>query len=599
MKAWQAEGRAVFGAALAWRQTDDLAAAGIPEARRAALSVFLDRARAGRFALDRNSVVVVDELGLLGTRQLLELLRLRERHGFRLVAVGDPKQCRSIEAGPVVELLRRALGPDALPEILSTVRQRSEEERARSLLFREGRAAEALEGKREDGTARLIAGDYAQAVAGIAALWQERRAANAGEAGYALSVSAPTNRDARAIGAAIRAHRRAAGELGPDRVVLEACDQGGERYELPLAVGDRVRLFARTNAAGAGRGVLGNNGSVLEVRAISGEGVRLRNSAGREGLVAWNTLRDRNSGRIRLSYGDVLTIDATQGLTSTEHIEAMPAGTAGVDAHKAYTAASRHRRATFLVVAEGAERREIAGRRPLGDPRPIREADVWANVARNLSRRPEAEGALAFLERAHGLRREAAVAMGAGLRAIERREADGLAATTLRPRLQRQRVVAPAGRAAARLDEGVRRQGALLDGMDRLLPAVREAVTGVLTELRPAVAAALARLRERPERVAARRREAELAALREQLVGMRMAAFRGEQRWGFVSVTEGMRQQWAEQATVEEARQRQAVGAMGAAELRGTVRHEDTMRRWDERRQRRAAARYRGPGPGW
>ena len=124
--AWHAEGRAVYGAALAWRQTEDLAGAGIPEARRAALSVFLDRVHAGRFTPDRNSVVVVDELGLLGTRQLLDLLQLRERHGFRLVAVGDPKQCQSIEAGPVVELLRQALGRDALPEILSTVRQQAE-----------------------------------------------------------------------------------------------------------------------------------------------------------------------------------------------------------------------------------------------------------------------------------------------------------------------------------------------------------------------------------------------------------------------------------------------------------------------------------------
>ena len=176
VEAWHAEGRTVHGAALAWRQTDDLAVAGIPEARRAAMSVFLQRARASKLALDRDSVVVVDELALLGTRQLLDLLRLQEQHRFQLVAVGDPKQCQSVEAGPVVELLRRALGPNAIPEILTTVRQQTERERAASLLFRDGQAAEALALKREDGTARLVAGDYHQAVAGIAELWQERRA---------------------------------------------------------------------------------------------------------------------------------------------------------------------------------------------------------------------------------------------------------------------------------------------------------------------------------------------------------------------------------------------------------------------------------------
>ena len=135
-----------------------------------------------------------------------------------------------------------------MPEILTTVRQHSERERATTLLFRDARAAEALDIKREDGTARLVAGDYGQVVTAIADLWQERRAANAHDPHYTLTVSAPTNSDARAIAAAIRHHRRAAGELGPDQVQLSACDQAGDTFDLPLAVGDRVRLFSRTNA---------------------------------------------------------------------------------------------------------------------------------------------------------------------------------------------------------------------------------------------------------------------------------------------------------------------------------------------------------------
>jgi ATP-dependent exoDNAse (exonuclease V) alpha subunit len=87
--------------------------------------------------------VVVDELGLLETRQLLSLLRVQVDTGRQVVAVGDPKQCQSNEAGPVIDLLRRALGAEAVPELLSTVRQQSARERETSLLFREGQAAEA------------------------------------------------------------------------------------------------------------------------------------------------------------------------------------------------------------------------------------------------------------------------------------------------------------------------------------------------------------------------------------------------------------------------------------------------------------------------
>lgn len=603
VEAWHAEGRTVHGAALAWRQTDDLAVAGIPEARRAAVSVFLDRARAGQLALGRDSVVVVDELALLGTRQLLDLLRLQERHGFRLVAVGDPKQCQSVEAGPVVELLRRALGPDAIPEILTTVRQQTERERAASLLFRDGQAAEALALKREDGTARLVAGDYHQAVAGIAELWQERRTANAHDSGYSLSVSAPTNRDARAIGAVIRKHRRQAGELGPDQVVLSACDQTGDSYELPLAVGDRVRLFARTNAAYAdkSRGILGNNGSVLEVRAIDDAGVTLRNGQGRDGRVAWDTLRERASGRIRLSYGDVLTIDATQGLTSTEHIEAMPAGTQAVNAYKAYkayTAGSRHRQATFLVVAEGAERREVAGRRPLGDTRPIREADVWANIGRSLSRQPEPEGALAFLERAHLVRRGAAAALQAGLQPAEQRQAEGLAPTTVATAMQRRRMVVRVADMAERLAAWTGEQGAVLDGLARLGLALQDAMAQALERLRPAVQQTAERIRQRPERVAARQREAEVTALQGELLEARMRRFRADQRRGWTMVDAGKQRGFDTAAQAEQVLQRQNIATLDEAELRSAVRHERMTQQRRIEREQKAVLRLKGPSLG-
>jgi hypothetical protein len=135
-----------------------------------------------------------------------------------------------------------------------------------------------------------------------------------------------------------------------------------------------VWLFARTNAvcADRSRGIIGNNGSVLTVRDINAAGITLENAQGREGLVKWDTLRDAAGGRIGLSYGDVLTIDAAQGLTSTEHIQAMPGGTQAVTGYKAYTAANHHRVASYIVTSDGAERREIAARRPLD------QAVTWA-----------------------------------------------------------------------------------------------------------------------------------------------------------------------------------------------------------------------------
>ncbi|MBR0664425.1 hypothetical protein GXW71_08665 [Roseomonas hellenica] len=143
--------------------------------------------------------------------------------------------------------------------------------------------------------------------------------------------SAPTNADARAIEGAIRLERRAMGELGEDALTLLACDQMGAQYPMTLAIGDRVRLFDRVNARflDGGRGNIGNNGSVLEVRTVSAEGVSLRTAHGRDGFASWETLADKPSGRIRLALGDVLTIDSAQGITSDEPINALPAGSTG------------------------------------------------------------------------------------------------------------------------------------------------------------------------------------------------------------------------------------------------------------------------------
>jgi TrwC relaxase/AAA domain len=397
--AWQADGREVFGITLAWRQAADLKSAGIGE--RASVAAFLKRVEAGRYRLDRNSVVVVDEVGLIGTRQMLDLLRLQESTGMQIVMVGDPKQCQSIEAGPVIDLLRQGVGEAAVPQILTSVRQKTEREREITSLFRAGRAAEALEMKQQDGTVELVAGGRQATVQRVAKLWYQRLEANRGDPEFKITVSAPTNADAREIGAAIRAELRRAGELGEDIKILDATDRNANTYRLALAVGDRVRLFDRVHDARApGRKtVLANNGEVVEIRALTDTGMTVRNDAGIEGLVAWRRIQARPDAPVRLTYGYAMTVDTAQGSTATEHIHAMPAGSHAIHGFKAYTAASRHERTTWMVVDEASERRHLASRSMIGQRPDIHEPDVWRNIGENLSRQPQKASALDLLQR--------------------------------------------------------------------------------------------------------------------------------------------------------------------------------------------------------
>ena len=146
--------------------------------------------------------------------------------------------------------------------------------------------------------------------------------------------------------------------------------------------------------------------------------------------MKWDSLRDETSGRIRLAYGDVLTTNTSQGATVSEHIFAVPGGSRQVNAFGAYTSGSRHREQSFIVTSDGAERREVAGRRPLGDRRQVRESDVIENVARNFARQPVKEGSLAMIARAENPRTERSI-MQAGKQRFEQSAVEGKTKSTL------------------------------------------------------------------------------------------------------------------------------------------------------------------------
>jgi len=470
VSAWNDQGREVHGIALAWRQADELADAGIAQQRIKALSVFEQAAAKGEIALSSRSVVVVDEMGLLGTRQGLKLLHLQQQYGFRMVWMGDPKQLGSIEAGPIIELSRRALGAEQVPEILTTQRQQTERERTIAGLFREGKAAEALAMKRQDGTAQMVPGGHPEAIERVAELVKERLTANAEDQRYSLTVSAPTNADAHQLGVAIRQARRELGQVGPDRMTVTAIGQGGAEYPMAIAAGDKVRLFVSTRTVDA-FGSIGRNGSVLTVLEADKAGMRVRNAKGREGRITWKALADK-TGRIRLAYGEAMTTHTAQGSTATEHIYALPSGSGAVTGFAAYSSGTRHRQASYLVLSEGIESAEVARSRPLNDGRKIETEDAWANAAANLSRQPAKELAIDLLADAVSIRKGAARALQDGMRRIQQR--GGI--THLHHKFARHRDTQALAPVVAALERTVARQREVIERIKELAPAVAQAV---------------------------------------------------------------------------------------------------------------------------
>jgi hypothetical protein len=274
--------------------------------------------------------------------------------------------------------------------LLTTIRQTTKRGREIANLFREGDAEDALFMKRADGHAMLVGGDRDQVIVQIADLYVARRDILLGSGSKrGITVSAPTNEDAADISLAIRKRLKARGEIGKTERVYDAIDQNGREYALPLATGDRVRLFRRTWGEVDGRiKQVGNNGDVVEILSQSHHGLHVRTKDGEVADIEWRRLADIGSNRLLLGFGHALTIDAAQGLTSDEHINALPRGTRGVTAFTSYVAESRSRGTTWTIISEGALLEAERHRQALGDITPITKEDLWTRAAAEMSQKP-------------------------------------------------------------------------------------------------------------------------------------------------------------------------------------------------------------------
>jgi conjugative relaxase-like TrwC/TraI family protein len=122
--AWEACGHRVIGAALAGIAAQELqSTAGIESTTLAMLQIDLD---AGRTRLDKRTVIVIDETGMAGTRNLAPILDAADHAGAKVVLVGDPHQLPEIDAGGVLAGLSERLDPIELTE---NRRQREQWER--------------------------------------------------------------------------------------------------------------------------------------------------------------------------------------------------------------------------------------------------------------------------------------------------------------------------------------------------------------------------------------------------------------------------------------------------------------------------------------
>ena len=307
-EAWESAGLYVRGAALSGIAAEGLEnGSGIGS--RTIASIEHGWAQ-GRDLLTARDVLVIDEAGMVGTRQMERVLSHAADAGAKIVLVGDPQQLQSIEAGAAFRSIHERHGGVEITEV-----RRQHIDWTRYLAT--GRTGEAIRDYGEHGMIHPAA-TRDDARGELVDRWDRARQACPNDTRIIL---AHTNADVRDLNDAARGRMRDAGELGGDvRVKVER----GERH---FASGDRV-MFLRNE-----RGLGVKNGTLGTIEQVSPQSMTIRTDDGRS--VAFDT-----KDYAHVDHGYAATIHKAQGMTvDRAHVLATP----GMDAHGSYVALSRHR----------------------------------------------------------------------------------------------------------------------------------------------------------------------------------------------------------------------------------------------------------------
>ena len=439
---YREHGQSIIATAVAWRTA--VALGNDVDARPFCVDKLLRLAARGGIEIDGDTTIIVDEAGMLSTRQAHHILQLSERHGAKIVFAGDTQQQQPVEAGPGLRLVRDAVGSVRvdrirrqkadLEDILVHVHGENPEaarlrtgmmgEQERTRIVAEYEAMEdkpaftpwqvaASEALRDGDAASAIAAHHARGrfhigydeektLTGLVDDWDRYQRANPDKSSVVL---ARTRAEVRALSHLMRERRFAALPDGerPDTdrvtvIVSRGTEDDRATSPLEIARGDRLRIGAThwekqlfngtvvtVDDFKVERGEAGTEPSVL---------ISARTEDGRSVSFHHDEIRDWY-GNIRLDHGYALTITSAQGLTVDRTFllaDARPAR------ETIYPAATRHREGLDIYVNRAPLALDIADRRADNDREvAVTDTEIRAYLAERWSRSQPKEAALDYM----------------------------------------------------------------------------------------------------------------------------------------------------------------------------------------------------------
>jgi len=317
---WEEQGYRVHGATLSGIAAENLeGASGIESRTLASRFCYWEM---GRELLTNKDVLVIDEAGMLGSKQLARAIEETKKYGAKVIPIGDPQQLQSIEAGAAFRAVIEQTGFLELTEIR---RQQELWQKEATKEFALRHTAEAIGLYEQHGFVHCLK-TQEEAKGALIERWNSTRLAEPEKAQIMLAY---TQRDAEELNRMAIECRQENNELGEEHELQTA--KGNKNF----AVGDKVYFLRNDKNLGVKNGTLGVIENIDKRNGMGQVTVRVEKEGDESRAVTFELDRYNH-----ITYGYAATIHKAQGVTvdysyvlASKHL----------DSHAIYVAMSRHK----------------------------------------------------------------------------------------------------------------------------------------------------------------------------------------------------------------------------------------------------------------
>lgn len=274
----------------------------------------------GNERLTNKDILVIDEAGMLGSRQMAAILNEVTQARAKVVLVLDPEQLQAIEAGAA----GRAIAQDVGYVMLTDIRRQIEPwQKDATKDFAENRTKEGLLAYEEHYNIHAFE-TRASAIASMVEQWDETRSQSPEKSQIMLAY---TRDEVKGLNDYARSLCRKHGELGEDHGFKTT------RGIRDFATGDRVYFLRNENHT-----LHVKNGTLGTIQELDGRNFMIK--LDRENSKGQDTVKFNFNDYRDLEYGYAATIHKAQGITVDR---TYVLASKYFDRHTTYVAMSRHR----------------------------------------------------------------------------------------------------------------------------------------------------------------------------------------------------------------------------------------------------------------